>query len=452
MKKLVASLLLCACASSGNPDGATQNPDDPAGGTDTGNPNDGRGTTVENGIGNCDEAARALDPDEVTPLGVSAAELLSWVGGTHTETLAWQDSAASFGPEHGRSEITIEVEPLGARFIDRSPKQSSGDGAGLAIAEIALIGGDLCPDSIALDVRLHLSTAGGALNETVETTLQASARDYATGHLTLPTDMLTGSFEAQVSVPNGFVQRGSPKLQVDLGLSQYGDRGQVQLQSEFASSDGQAVGQGGAGIIARFPADDICQSGIGVAADQSVRGISVAAVLEQLNGSSPARLAGSSATLDLAFESSAARVCVALDGSESGPMRIEVPGKVRLLSSDQHIDGSIDVTISGDASGGVLQRSSANANDFLLDTAQAQAKVATYAIAQQLDFSSYDGGSFEFLAEVNGGAASGALRAYGVLLPDCQKNPPAPVPGAQSSPGCAGADRIPLWSATWSRP
>jgi hypothetical protein len=175
-------------------------------------------------------------------------------------------------------------------------------------------------------------------------------------------------------------------------------------------------------------------------------------VLDRLNGSSPARLDAGSATLELAFESSAARVCVSLDGPESGPMRVEVPGRVRLHSSDQRIDGAIDVMLSGDATAGVLQRSSANANDFLLDPAQAQAKVSRYAIAQQLDFSSYDGGSFEFLAEVSDGNAGGALRAYGLRLPDCQKNPPAPVPGAQSSPGCAGADRIPLWSATWSKP
>jgi hypothetical protein len=440
---------LCACATSGNSNGVTQNPDDSSGGTDTGNPHDDRG--VETGGDSCDEAARPLGLDQVTPIGVSAAELLSWVGGTHTETLAWQDSA-SFGPEHGRSEITIEVEPLGARFIDRSPKQSSGGAGTLTIAEIALIGGDPCADSIALDVRLRLSTAGGALNETVETTLQARARDYATGHLMLPTDMLTGSFEAQVSVPDGSVARGAPRLQLDLGLSQYGDRGQLQLLSEFASSDGQAVGQGSSGIVAHFPADDTCQSGIGVASIQSVRGLSVAAVLDRLNGSSPARLDAGSATLELAFESSAARVCVSLDGPESGPMRVEVPGRVRLHSSDQRIDGAIDVMLSGDATAGVLQRSSANANDFLLDPAQAQAKVSRYAIAQQLDFSSYDGGSFEFLAEVSDGNAGGALRAYGLRLPDCQKNPPAPVPGAQSSPGCAGADRIPLWSATWSKP
>ena len=448
MKQLVASLLLCACATSGEPDGVTHNPDDSMGGTDTGNPNDGRG--VETGD-SCDEAARPLELDEVTPIGVSAAELLAWVGGTHTETLAWQDSVASFGPEHGRSEVTIEVELLGARFIDRSTKQSSG-GEGLALAEIGWIGGDPCADSIALDVRLHLSTAGGALDETVDTTLQARARDYVTGLVTLPTDMLTGSFEAQVSVPTGSVARGAPRLQLDLGLSKYGDRGQLQLLSEFVSSDGQAAGQGSGGIIARFPAGDTCQSGIGVAANQSVRGLSVASVLERLNGSSPARLDGSSATLDLAFESSAATVCVALDGPESGPTRIEVPGKVRLHSSDQRIDGSIDVTISGDASDGVLQRSGANANDFLLDAAQAQATLSKYAIAQQLDFSSYDGGSFEFLAEVSDGNASGALRAYGVRLPECQKNPPAPVPGAQSSPGCAGPDRIPVCTATWSKP
>ena len=449
MKQLVASLLLCACASPVHPDGVTQNPSDSAGGTDTGNPHDDRG--VETGGDSCDESARPLELDEVTSIGVSAAELLSWVGGTHTETLAWQDSAASFGPEHGRSEITIEVEPLGARFIDRRPKQRSGEGT-LVAPEIALIGGDPCADSIALDVRLHLSTAGGALDETVETTLQARARDYATGQVTLPIDMLTGSFEAQVSVPAGSVARGAPRLLANLGFSQYGDRGELQLASEFESSDGQSVGQGAVGIVARFPADDTCQGGIGVAANQSVRGVSVAAVLQQLNGSSPARLSGSSATLDLAFESSAARVCVALDGPESGAMRIDVPGKVRLHSSDQRIDGTIDVTISGDASAGVLQHSAANANDFLLDAAQAQAKVAKYAIAQQLDFSSYDGGAFEFLAEVSDGNASGALRAYGVRLPECQKNPPAPVPGAQSSPGCAGPDRLPIWSATWSKP
>ena len=39
--------------------------------------------------------------------------------------------------------------------------------------------GDPCADSLALDVRLHVSTSGGALNETIETTLTAD------GHQTI---------------------------------------------------------------------------------------------------------------------------------------------------------------------------------------------------------------------------------------------------------------------------
>jgi len=119
MKKLAASLLLFACA--------TPN-DDPHGGTDTGNPHDDRGTTAEGG--RCDQTVSALGLDSVTPLGVSAAELLSWVGGTHQETLAWQDQSGSFGPEHGQSEITIEIEPLGARFVDRRPAERTGGAEG----------------------------------------------------------------------------------------------------------------------------------------------------------------------------------------------------------------------------------------------------------------------------------------------------------------------------------
>jgi hypothetical protein len=447
MKKLVTSLFLFACAQSVSDDSK-----DPFnGGTDTGNPHDDQGTVTEGG-GQCDQTASALELDAQTPLGVSAAELLRWVGGTHHETLAWQDQSASFGPEHGQSEITIEIEPLGARFIDRRPAARTG-GAEILLVETGIGGyGDPCADSIALDVRLHLSTAGGALDETVDTTLDAKARDFVSGRVTLPLDMLTGSFVAEVTVPNGSVATKPPQLSVALGISEYGSKGQFTLFSQFESRDGQSVGQGGGGTLARFPAGDQCASGsIGVAADQTVRGVSVNSVLEHLKGASPARLDSSTATLQLGFASSAARVCVALDGPESGPTRIEFPGRVTLQSSDQRINGSIDVTLSGSATTGVLEETNAVANDFLLDRAQASATVAKYAIAQALDFSSYDGGAFEFSVRVNDTEAVGALRAYGLDQADCVTNPVPVDPGGQSSPGCRGTDRIPIWGATWSK-
>jgi len=172
--------------------------------------------------------------------------------------------------------------------------------------------------------------------------------------------------------------------------------------------------------------------------------------LQRLNGGSPARLDGSSATLELAFTSSAQRVCVQLLGGAASTLAF--PGRVTLHSSDQRIDGSIDVTLSGAATAGVLEHSGAVASDFLLDRAQATAAQRKYAIAQALDFSSYDGGAFEFSTDVSATETVGALRAYGLDQAECVTTPlPVDPGGGQGSPGCRGTDRIVLWSASWSK-
>lgn len=427
-----------------------------AGGTDTGNPNDG-GTTEE-GTSNgqlCDQTERALDLDENTSLGVSANDLLSWVSGEHREALAWQDSAGSFGPEHGRSEITLEIGPLGARFIDRRPKERSnnveGEGPAIALAEIGSYG-DPCADSIALDVRVHVATSGGALDETLDTTLEAKAPDFVTGQLSLPLDTLNGSFEAEVPVPSGFVVRGTPRLVLSLGVSEYGSTGELGLSSEFVSSDGQAAGQGGLGTLARFPAEDFCGTGaISVAANQTLRGLSMASVLERLNSASPAVLDGSTATLQLEFASQAERVCVELVAPLDQPAVLAFPGSVRLRSSDQRIDGTLAVTLSGEATGGTLQSSRSEAGEYLLDPARATAAARSYAIRAPLDFSSYDGGAFQFSTEVTETEAVGGLHAYGLDQADCVTNPPPPDPAGNGSPGCSGTERVEIWGASWSK-
>ncbi|MEY4549462.1 MAG: hypothetical protein RL685_5657 [Pseudomonadota bacterium] len=442
MRKLAASLILCACS----------------GGSDTGNPIDNDNDTggpglVEEGNDRCDLNTRALALDEATGLGFSAAQLLQWVSGEHRESLLWQDQSASFEPEHGRSEIALTVEPLGARFIDRSPKTYDyGSGAGgpaIALADIAYED-DPCGDSIALDVRIGITTASGALAETVDTTLVARASDAVSGSISLPIDQLAGSFEAEVDVPQGFVQRGTPKLMLSFTLSRYGDTGALSLSAEFVSLDGNVAGQGGVGKLAQFPADNYCeQGGVSAASDQTVRGVSMAAVLEQLASSSPARIDGSTATLALDFQSSAQRLCVTLDGPESGTTRIEFPGSVSLLSSDQRIDGELDVTLAGEAAAGVLTRSSATVTRGSNDPTEAAQLLADSPIVQSLDLSSYDGAVLDFTVDVSETEALGWLRASGLDEADCVRNPPPVVPGAMSTPGCRGTDRIELWNATW---
>jgi hypothetical protein len=175
----------------------------------------------------------------------------------------------------------------------------------------------------------------------------------------------------------------------------------------------------------------------------------MAAVLEQLASSSPARIDGSTATIDLGFQSAAQRLCVKLDGAESGTTQIEFPGSVSLRSSDQRIDGSLNVTLAGEATAGVLTRSSATLNRFINDPAEAAQVLADSPIVQGLDLSNYDGAALDFTVDVSETEALGWLRASGLDEADCVRNPPPVVPGAMSTPGCRGTDRIELWNATW---
>jgi hypothetical protein len=441
MRKLAASLILCACS----------------GGTDTGNPidntDDGDPTGGEGTSSLCTENARPLELEEGTELGFSAAQVLGWAGGEHRESLLWLDQSASFEPEHGRSELTLTVEPLGARFIDRSPRASNDGreegGPAIALAEIDYAN-DPCADSIALDVRIGIATAGGALAETVETTLQARASDAVTGSVALPVDALGGTFQAQIETPRGFVARGTPKLTLGFTLSRYGNTGEFGLSSEFVSSDGNAVGQGGTGRIARFPADGYCeQGGVSATGSQGVRGVSIAAVLEQLSTISPARLDGSGATLELEFQSAAQSLCVQLDGPESGTTRVEFPGRVSLSASDQSLDGELEVTLAGEASAGVLTQSSATLNRFISDREQAALALSDSPVQRSFDLSNYDGAAIDFTTTVSDVEALGALIVSGLDEADCVRNPPPVEPGATSVPGCRGTDRIELWRATW---
>jgi hypothetical protein len=417
------------------------------GGTDTGNPatDPGEGTA-----GNlCDELKQDLAPDAPTALGFSARQVLDMISGEHHETLAWKALPVAYGPETGESAITLVVEPLGtAHLIQRSPAQRGGreDGPLIALAEPQFA----CADSIAVDVRLVISTAGGALNESVETTLEASSAEFASGSVRLPLDKLTGSFEADVQAPPGSVLSKSPELSLRMGFSPYGNVGEFSISSETESTDGSAVGQSALGTIAQYPAENFCgPDAVSVDASQVVRGLSVENVLERLNATSPATLVPSGAALSLRFLNTTDRVCAALGAPASAGTTLEFPGAVELSSSDDRIAGRVNISIRAEAVAGALTRVSANANDFILDPVAAQARVAAYAIRQPLDFSAYDGGAFEFSTLVSEAETSGALRAYGLKQAVCSTEVTTDAEGRSSSPGCAGTERIEIWGERW---
>jgi hypothetical protein len=415
-------------------------------GTDTGNPaTDDRGDA-----GDCDQTEHDIEFKEVTPLGFAVQDVLTWLAGEHHESLLWlEENNPSLGPERGRAELTLDVQPLAARFISRTSRDGVREYS-QAVTPLTSVVDSFCHDSIALDVSLRISTAGGALAETVQTSLEVRASDFVAGQVIMPTDSLTGSFHADLQLLPGFVARGVPNLVFDLRLSNVGSTGRLSMQSDTVSSDGQVTGQGGGGILAHFPAGGSCPTGsIAVPADRTIRGVSAASVLQQLKDSSPMRLDGSMAGLELSFESNADSLCAILDVPEIGA--VEFPGSVTLRSSDQRIDGKIDVILAGQALAGVQSHSSAFAYNLIPNPVEAAAAVSQYAIRESLDFTGYAAGAFRFSTEVTDADAFGELRVDGVNDDECATAPSVSAPGGPSTPPSIGCSRMALWRARWSQ-
>lgn len=456
MNKSLSSLsaLLAACALHACNADATN--DDNANGTDTGNPADGDDDpTGEGGFGRgCDAEETELDPTETTALGFTAQSVLDLVVGEHTQSLAWLDGNVEYGPESGRSEITLSITAAGApTLVDREPRPApSGAGEGIALGEI----GVYCTDSVRVKVDVAITTAGGALDEVVAGVFEAHAADFASGRLSFDLEALNGSFEAAPFAPPNS-RLTSSTLTLALGFTELGASGAFNLGSTFESTDGSAVGMGSSGEVAHFPADNYCgPTGASVTADQTVRGLSMGQSLDALNAMSPAQVryqTGAPSELTLAFTSAEERVCVRFDdaqygGESANDMTLEFPGVVRLISTDGRIDGTVPLRVSASRENGVSTiRAEANAD--AQSAAGAPALLPQLGIRDDVDFSAYDGGYVQLLTMVAEDSVGGSLRAYGLDIADCVTNPPPPDPDGMGSPGCRGTDRVPLWGAFW---
>jgi hypothetical protein len=458
LSALLAACALHACnADATDHDDTDGNADVVPNDTDTGGPADGDAqyTNNESGFGSgCDAEETELDPNAATSLGFTAQSVLDLVVGEHTQTLAWLDSNLEYGPESGRSEITLSITAAGApTLVDREPRAAqSGSGATINLPEIAVY----CTDSMRVKVNVAITTPGGALDEVVEGVFEAHAGDFASGHLSFELEGLNGSFEATPFVPPNSRLTGST-LTLELGFTEFGASGAFSVGSTFESNDGQAAGVGSSGELAHFPADNYCgPTGASVTADQSVRGLSMGQALDALNAMSPDQVryqSGAPSDLTLAFTSAEERVCARFDNSQYGgdsvnDMTLEFPGVVRLISADGKIDGTVPLQLSASRENG-LQTTRAEGNANAQSAADAPALLPQLGIRDDVDFSAYDGGYVQFLATVADDSVGGSLRVYGLDVADCVTNPPPPDPGGMSSPGCRGTDRVPLWGAFW---
>jgi len=116
---------------------------------------------------------RELRWDERSQLGLLPAEARALVVGEHVATLSWDDANVhySFEPEHGQSQIVIDVAPP------------------LALPKLITNG---CDSSLSFVSSVTLSTAGGALVEQLQGVFSADSGSHVDLKAQLSLDALTG--------------------------------------------------------------------------------------------------------------------------------------------------------------------------------------------------------------------------------------------------------------------
>ena len=133
---------------------------------------DGDGGACTDGPLECEETVSPIDLDEMTELGFSAADVLEKVGGDHEDELVWRHSQLYCSHARAGSTaaltLSFEDEAAVARYVDSQGGGCPCWGDGPCI---------ICEPWIEIDLPLSITTADGALDETVPLTLVAETMD-----------------------------------------------------------------------------------------------------------------------------------------------------------------------------------------------------------------------------------------------------------------------------------
>jgi hypothetical protein len=450
-------------------------------GTSTGNPatepeipNMG-GPSETAGGGQCDETIVPLASlDAQSSLGFSAADMLALASAQDT-SIEWLNTGAgvTYGPENGTGTLRIEVEPRDgahARFVDRRPKTSGSGGPEIAIGNVEV--GGSCADTLELDVRVHVSTGGGALDELLDATLSAKSANVAQTYVQRKAADVTGSFEAH-SGSDSSAKLDS--LQFNLTFSKLGPSGQLGITftqpSPAGSGDASSVSSSSvnSGSIARWPANVACASdpisgpSFGARVDQRVDQFSAQDGIERFNAASlQLSAAGTAATgLHVSFTPTSG-ACAQLEQGPFGPPTaipsIAISGELTLRSDDGKIDGKWPMQLSAaaadDGSLGAVNVAFDLHGSMIASLVDAAAFESTYGI-HGFDMTGYDQAGILLNLSVGPAAAvSGELTVNGVKRPDCQTQAAAPsTPGdnsgaSASTAPCAGLQFTAVWTAS----
>lgn len=128
----------------------------------------------------CQDAAVALAPDEVSPLGFSGEDWLAAVSGSFTAAGTWTVDGAT-------TDVTVEVVPTGTvSFVDSEPVYPT-EGTVPAI-------GVVCEDRMEVSADVTVTTADGAFAEAFSGPFTGMTGAEGTARAELDPEALTGTW------------------------------------------------------------------------------------------------------------------------------------------------------------------------------------------------------------------------------------------------------------------
>jgi hypothetical protein len=410
-------------------------------------PRDPRDTSVGDPY-HCAEARRELAPGEATPFGFTAESLRLRVEGEHVATLRWQESAASYGPEQGGSEISIAVlSTPRLEFVDRSLVAREGWVIPAGVSEETYG----CLDGVQLRSEVRVTTRGGALDELTEAVFEAAASGIVLGVVELPLEGLAGTFSGHLPVAEGLREAEHPSLQLRFGVADEALAGDLLLSNgELRSLDGSAVANTTPELIAHFPSGMGCGPEYGGTSDpQLLRRTGMADALARLNAASPtpalSDAGGPETLLELGFENRDDSVC--RDTTTPVESALLFPARVELAAEDGSIAGSIEVDV---VSLPQLGRVTASASQLSELPEQMADLPAEFGIQRPISLAGYRAGSVEFQSGLAQNGPWGALRAYGHDASACASGDAGVADAAVLDPSIhCGSERTLLWGMSW---
>jgi hypothetical protein len=415
----------------------------------SGNNDGGEGTLG----GQCEQHKQKLGGfDEATDAG-TAEQILAFAERSFEAPLNWKTAQSGAWALSATGADTIHLDVTrgeAAYLVTYSPRDTGG-------AEIA-IG---CPQpALGIDVHVELTTDSGALAESYDTMLLATASELATLYIPIKLDELGGSLAVSYSNPNTeLVQASLSATLMAEGMT--GSFSAIEQTTHGSGPNGAVSASPGGGLLAVWPDSPACaqpygpSSGLGVTADQNALGITGDAAATLVSQTTPAAVTWvdgteTELTLTATIEGDGCLRAAMYSGLDDGAAgSVTYPARFQVSSADGRLEaeylGTLVTSPNGDQHTISAESTLELAPDQVAQSGFTAVEVpeGVHRIAAALSVTIEDG------------QVSGWVRLNAFTDPPCLTDPPEPMEtpgGGMSSPGCEGSHIDQLEIGAWLAP